>query len=234
MLGTVSDYTRSAACLLLVGVLAAACTETQQVQEEFEAADAPEESTRDEEEQSVSAGDLELIAAETVDLIRSIRGETPAGEVVDFEQLFRIVPKKLADLPRVSREGQTNQIGIGLSGVEAVYEDRGESLTLEIYDLAPYSNLSDLLFTEWTRGEIDRQTHQGYEKTRSYLHDDNSWPAYEQIHFEDDRVNCQITVWVNRRFLVSIDGEGSDEDLCKEAASDISVGRLERLAAREP
>lgn len=93
----------------------------------------------------ISAGDLELIAAETSELIRAVRGEIPAGEIVDFEQLFRVVPRTLADLPRVSREGQTHRIGIGFSGVEAVYEVHDESLTLEIYDLALYINLSDML-----------------------------------------------------------------------------------------
>jgi len=78
------------------------------------------------------------------------------------------------------------------------------------------------------------QTHQGYEKTRPYRYADNSCPAYEQVHLEDDLMDCQLTVWVNRRFLVSIEGEGSDEDLCREAASDISFVRFESLVRHEP
>ncbi|MDE2834772.1 MAG: hypothetical protein OXM02_09675 [Bacteroidota bacterium] len=54
------------------------------------------------------------------------------------------------------------------------------------------------------------------------------------MHLEDDLMDCQLTVWVNRRFLVSIEGEGSDEDLCREAASDISFVRFESLVRHEP
>lgn len=231
MLRAVNGFTRSTAYVLLVSALMAACTESEQVNDDLRAVDAPGKSGPATEE-SADTIDLAQIAAETIELIQAIRGEIPAEEVVNFEQLFRVLPTKAADMPRVSREGRTNTIGLGLSGVEAVYEDGDRSATLAIVDLAPYRNLSDLLFVEWTRGEIDRQTHQGYERTRPYQFDENSWPAYEQVRLQDDHASCQIKVWVAQRFLVSIDGEGADEDLCRQARSDISFRRLERLAER--
>ena len=236
MIQTMNQYMRSSASAVLMGLMLVACTESQSEEESTQAPDLSAESPRESEsteESSASTVDLTRIAEETVALIQAIRGEAPVKEVVDFEQLDRVLPKKLADLPQVSRTGETNSIGLGLSGVEAEYGDSEASVTLAIFDLAPYSSLSGLLFTEWTRGAIDRQTHQGYERTRHYEEDDNTWPAYERVHIQGDDASCQIKVWVAHRFLVSIEGEGSDESICNEARMDISFRRLERLAASQ-
>ena len=213
-----------------------ACEETGIETKESQDPDAPELPVwRPETALTDSSADDEYsqVVNEVADLIRAFRGDSPATPVIEYEKLDRILPRKVADLPRVSREGRTNSIGLGLSGVEAVYEGENVTVTLRIADLAPYSNLAHLLFMEWTRGEIDRETHQGYERARQFHYGAHSWPAFEKAHTQDGRTSCEFEIWVSRRFLVSIEGEGTDENVCHEARSDIAFGRLARLATSQ-
>ena len=232
---SVNIHARNIALLALVLCFAAACGQSGQEPEELQASeDSPgTDPAQAEREAGRDSGELREIAEEVVELVQAISGDVPAAEVVGHEEMEQALPRRAANLNRISRQGRTNQIGLGLSSVEAVYGDDEVSVTIGIADLGPYSKLAHLLLLEWTEADIDKQTHEGYERTRQFSFDEESWPAYEKLHVADDFTRCSVQVWVAHRFLVHIEGEGADMGLCDETRADISFERLARLAAQE-
>ena len=220
-----------------------ACEDTQQDTEELQVAekatstpevDTSQSTSYDNEHDDYTQDDVDEIIqiAEGVgDLIRSIGGDMPIDEVVDYQELDKFLPQKVDGLPRTKSGGWTNHIGLELSGVEAVYSDEFREVTISLADLAPYKTLADLAFMEWVDGTIDRESDRGFERTRPFRSRQDSWPSYERYHVENDYPSCAIKVWVAQRFFVNIEGEGVHIEICKEARSDISFTRLARIAA---
>ena len=176
-------------------------------------------------------GELLMIAEEAISLVRTIRGDVPAPELIGFRQLERLLPREVEGLPRTSTEAKANQVAL-FSSASAMYADASRNVTVFIADLAPLSGLARLAFMDWQEGHIDRESDRGYERTRPLQVRKNAWPAYEKFQVENGHASCTIQVWVAGRFFVGVEGDGFVMDVCEETLDDISFAKLEQYAAK--
>lgn len=173
--------------------------------------------------------------ASAIEGFREAAKEMASGErvdPVDFRELKELLPEEVAGLPRVSQEGQrTGAAGFTISTAEARYEAEDGSGTIEISltDTGGLGGLATMGMAAWLNVDVDRETDGGYERTTKY----EGYPAYEEFQsWDGDIGSAELSFIVGKRFIVQLDGSDVRMDDVKDAAGDLSLGRLEDLSDR--
>jgi hypothetical protein len=153
-------------------------------------------------------------------------------EPVDHRELKNeVLPEKLKGLTRTSSSSErTGMFGINISTAEAEYEPEDEDdptrITITITDLGTIKSAA-MLGYGWLMAEVDRESDDGYEKTRTY----KDYPAHEEFNRYGDTGNGEIQVIVAERFVVGVEGSGiTSMEPVLDALDEVSFRQLRRRA----
>ncbi len=144
-------------------------------------------------------------------------------EPVDFRDLKKLLPKKVAGLKRINASGEKNSmLGIKVSSADGEYEGRKDQrIDVSITDLGTMKGIGRYAGFAWSMAEIDKETDSGYEKTIEI----NGHKGF--IEYDEERKEGSIELIVAGRFAVEIEGYEIDDDKLKDALDDIDIDKLE-------
>ena len=177
-----------------------------------------EEEKKDDE--SVSAlgamGALKDMAAQAQEMQKKGPVET-----VDFRTLKELLPADADGLARKEATGEKNgAAGFTVSTANGKYsnEDGSETIELSIIDGGGSAMMIGL--AAWSMIEVDKETENGYEKT-SKMGDNKSYEKYD-----NSSKDGELSVLVNKRFIISAKGHGVSMDKIKGVVEDINLDKL--------
>jgi hypothetical protein len=151
-------------------------------------------------------------------------GKNGPAEAVDFRTLKELLPADADGLPRKEATGEKNgAAGFVISTANGKYanDDNSESVELSIVDGGGTPMLMGL--AAWSMIEVDKETDTGYEKTGK-IGDNKSYEKYDNAS-----KNGEIDLLVNKRFIVSVKGQGVSMDKIKAALDDVDLDKLKSL-----
>ena len=197
--------------------------------------DDPKEEVKVEEEKegiTISDGDskitinsdgLEESLGNLIDALSTKDEDGEAIGAVDFSLLKKQMPQKIAGMKRVKNEGRkAGMLGFNFSVAEAEYEGANKSLDVSIVDVAGVGMLTSLM-AAWTDLEMDSETEYGYERTTEM----NGFPAFEQ--YDSRREEGQVSLFVDDRFIISIEGNNISEKDLRKAINAIDLKSLSKM-----
>jgi len=142
-------------------------------------------------------------------------------ETINFRELRGLLPETLPGMERVDLEGANQTVGgVSIANAKATFqnESRGR-LTVEVTDMGGMGGLA-ALGMGMLMMEIDRESMQGYERTRDY----SGHRMYEQ--WDGQRERGEVTVVVARRFAVKAEGRSVPMETILASVEAINLGTL--------
>ncbi|MBK7869830.1 MAG: hypothetical protein IPJ74_03635 [Saprospiraceae bacterium] len=150
-------------------------------------------------------------------------GDVDAKEVVSYQSLKDLMPNSLLGMKRTNIEGQKSGMqGLSISTATAEYEEGEKELDVSIVD-AGGSTLTLAGLAMWANMEFERESDDGYERTTKI----DGHKAFEQ--YDKKNKSGQLSVLVDNRFVVNIEGENISENDLRKALNDISLRKISRL-----
>jgi len=181
--------------------------------------------------QAAGAADPKAAGGAAVDMSTALNavGQIMTGgkdiQPVDFHRLKDLLPERIGGLKRTEASGQSGEaMGLKGSSANAHYGDGANaSLNVEIADLGSLSGLAGLAAR--FDPTMEKETSTGYERTRKI----NGQLVHERYDRRDR--NGEVSVILNNRFSVTVNGSGVDADVLTGALKEIDVAKLATLAA---
>ena len=223
------------ATLAAIAVLLSACSDT--AEDAYQVRDEATATERHSDQEYDIEGDVAAVVDEVLGefstMLREFAEEGRKVEPAHLEDLEALLPKRVDGLRRVLLDHRQGLIGLGVADVHATYSDEEREISIDIVDLGSLSPLVRKV-THWLEEEVDRDTHQGFERTRTFRQRGSTFPAFESYTRTKATAECAMIIWVSDRFFVFIDSSGSDVTIedCNDARDEVSFRRLERLARR--
>ncbi len=147
-------------------------------------------------------------------------------EVINFRDLKPLMPERLAGLSRTQHLGETNGVmGLEISEATATYGSGDKMVEAKLMDTGGAGVLL-LSMAAFANMKIDKETAQGSERTYTL----DGYPAYEKYSNKNGSLSSSLTVLVNKRFVVSLEGKGID---AKALADGFREFRVSSLPTRE-
>jgi len=197
---------RFALCLLAATVLVAGCGPSEAEKEAEEAAQAAEETAQSAEKaaESATAG-LEAMAR---GLEEMASGKAPTvdgkpAEPVRFQELIALLPE-LDGWEQQKPTGERMTAPFPTANAKARYIRDGARLEVEIVDSA-FNQLLLAPMAMFLQSGYATESTSGYEKSTTV----NGQPGWEK--WDSDAKSGEVNALVNKRFLVSIEGDNIDE-----------------------
>lgn len=145
------------------------------------------------------------------------------SEVVDYQKLKDLLPDKVLGIKRTHLEGQKSGMsGFKIATASGTYEEGEKQVEIAIVD-AGGSSLVLAGLAMWTNTEFERESDDGYERTTEI----DGHKAFEQ--YDKNSRSGQVSVLVEDRFLVNIEGDNINENDLRKVLNEISLRRLSRL-----
>jgi hypothetical protein len=208
--------TRTLLCVALVGgVLLAGCGKTAEQKKLEEMAQKAGEAGKALQEGSQGIADA----------MRGLGDAAKDGkkvEPVDFRELKAMLPEKLSGMTREGAEGEkTSAMGVKISEAHANYTAaEGAHVSVKIVDMGSVSGLVGMATMAWAAADVDRETENGYEKTTTF----DGHKAFEK--YDNQSHSGELNILVEKRFVVTIEGNDVAMSFLKEAARSIDLGKL--------
>jgi len=154
--------------------------------------------------------------------------ESGVGKVepVNFRTLKELLPGSVAGIDRTEASGEkSGAMGIKLSKAEGKYREDDKRVEITITDMGSMSagGMGGMFAAGWLMAEIDRESDSEYEKTTTF----DGHKAYEK--YNSDRNRGEISVMVEGRFLVQVEGNNVSMDDLKDALNEIDLDELESM-----
>ncbi len=141
-------------------------------------------------------------------------------EVVDFRELKKLLPERLAGLNRTEHKGaKTGAMGIKVSNAEATYEDGDKKIEIEITDTGGLG-IAKMGLAAWTTVEIDSESDDGFERT--YRKDGMHY--YEK--YEASREYYSIKTYAEERLFMDVEAWRVDPDKVKKAVEKMRFSKV--------
>jgi hypothetical protein len=143
-------------------------------------------------------------------------------EPVDFRELKALLPEKLSGMTREGAEGEkASAMGVKVSEAHANYAAaEGAHVSIKITDMGSVSGLMGMATLAWAAADVDRETENGYEKTTTF----DGHKAFEK--YDNQSHSGELNILVEKRFVVTIEGNDVAMSFLKEAARSIDLGKL--------
>lgn len=172
---------------------------------------------------TINSDGLEESMGKLLDALTTKDEDGEAMEAVDFRLLKKQMPQKIAGMKQVKNEGRkTGMLGFNFSVAEAEYEGGDKSLDVSIVDVAGIGMLTSTM-AAWTDLEMDSETEHGYERTTEI----NGYPAFEK--YDSRREEGQISLFVDDRFIISIEGNNVSEKDLRKAINALDLKSLSKM-----
>ena len=144
-----------------------------------------------------------------------------AVEPVSFQELKELLPSELAGIPRTEAEGESNgSMGFKISVAKGKYNEGDKSIDVDIMDLGGVGGFAVAGLAAWTLAESERETDTGYERTIKL----DGHKGFEKYNNTDKA--GELKLFLNERFLVSLEGENLSMDEIKSAFRQINFSKL--------
>ena len=154
------------------------------------------------------------------------QGDNAVKQAVDFRKLKDAQPDEVGSLERTSHTGERQKfMGMEMSQADAKFEDGDQRLTISIVDLGTLSGLALMGYAGWLQMEVDRETDNGFERTTKY----KGYPSYEKFNGDSDSGRCEVSVWVEERFIVQVEGQNVSMEVCEEGREEVDYGDLKSM-----
>jgi len=143
-------------------------------------------------------------------------------EPVELDVLKAVLPKRLLGMERIEYSAnKTGAFGFNVSVVTATYEEDDARLDIVITDAGRFTQVISGIAT-WTKMEVDKENESGFERTTTI----EGYKAFEK--YNRDRRSGELSLIVDNRFVVAIDGEGVDERDFRRIVRRLDLEDLER------
>lgn len=143
-------------------------------------------------------------------------------EPVNFRELKKILPAEINGMPRSDESGETsNMMGIGISTTEARYGTGSPSMLVKVTDTGGAGVLL-LSLASFTNLNIDKEGPEGSERTLEI----DGHKAIEKVRKNGGALSSSLTVMVDQRFIVSLEGQGMDAAPLAEAFRKMDLSLL--------
>jgi hypothetical protein len=155
----------------------------------------------------------------------NVDGKDVDVKPVDHRKLREMLKESLrGGYERTEYESQTvGTMGFNLSNAQAKYENSdGCRLDVTITDTGGMG-MAMMSMAPWTSMEMDREDKNGYEKTGTF----QGHKAFEK--YDKTNQSAELTLIVENRFIVAINGRKCDIDEVKKVAGDLDIGDLKKL-----
>lgn len=157
-------------------------------------------------------------AAEEIE--KQMSGDGEKAEVVDFRKLKSLLPAKMAGLSRTDHGGEkVGMMGFKMSTAQATYGEGEKQIEAAIIDFAGVG-MAMASLASWSTLEIDRESDEGYERTTTI----GGHKAFEK--YDAARQEGQVSIIMNDRILVTLEGQGITDSELREALSALDLDAI--------
>ncbi len=144
-----------------------------------------------------------------------------AVDPVSFQELKELLPSELAGIPRTEAQGESNgTMGFKISVAKGKYKEGDRSMDVDIMDLGGVGGFAIAGLAAWTLAESERETESGYERTIKL----DGHKGFEK--YDNTAKNGELKLFLNERFLVSLEGENLSMDEIKSAFRQMDFSKL--------
>ena len=170
---------------------------------------------------------LEGFADKMEDLADKLQnGEGEPVEVINFRDLKEMLPSRVAGMRLDDSSGETSgALGFKISTVTGEYKDDDERIEITIADVGA-SPMVLMGMATWSNIEFERDSDEGYERTTTI----EGYKGYEK--YDSEREDGQLSLIINNRFLVNVEGRNVSEKDLRAALKKIDLDDLERLSEK--
>ncbi|MEZ4933563.1 MAG: hypothetical protein R2788_15755 [Saprospiraceae bacterium] len=147
---------------------------------------------------------------------------------VNFRELQKMTPEKLAGMERTSKSGQTaGAIGMNISTAEAKYKDGdGTVYEIKIVDTGGLG-MGVMSMAAWSMTTIDKEDDNGYERTATM----DGYKSYEKYRKSSDR--CEVSIFAHERFVITGECRKCEMDQLKKVIKNMNIDDMKDLKADE-
>ena len=152
------------------------------------------------------------------------KAQESGGPLVPAATLQERLPESVAGMPRVDSERtQGGAMGFNVSSATARYEADGgaRQVSITITDVGGAGMLA-AVGAAWAMADLDRETSNGFERTTRV----DGYRAFEQEERSGDHVDRSLSVLVNDRLVVQLEGDNVSLDDLRRAFSQMRLGSL--------
>ncbi len=148
-------------------------------------------------------------------------------EAVDFRELKKALPSSIGWMKRTEFGGEkAGAFGLKTSTANATYESGDKEIRISVVDIGGFkAALAGLAV--WSNIEVDKETMDGYERTTMI----DGYKAFEK--YNGKREEGELSVILEDRIVISIEGENIDDDDLRKALKKIDVDDLADIAKSE-
>lgn len=174
--------------------------------------------------QMAEAAEEALKSGDTAGALGAFLGGGEPVQPVDFRRLKELLPERLGDLPREEATGERSRMmGIGTSKAQATYRTEGSNanMNLSIVDFGSMRAIT-MMGLGWAMVDIDNESESGFERTVKH----EGYPAYVKYNHSGRSSNGQMSVIVEERFVVTVNGYNVDAEAIEEAWTQIDLDHL--------
>lgn len=170
-----------------------------------------------------ASGEPKNIEEAMSEVQKALQGDGEKKEVVDFRELKKLLPEKLAGLERTAHSGEkAGAMGFNMSTAKAEYRDGDKELEAVIVDFAGVG-AALMGMAAWATVEIDREDENGYERTTTV----EGYKAFEKYNSRNK--SGELSVLVGERFIVTLKGRNIEEADFKKAIGQLEVRKLANM-----
>ena len=154
--------------------------------------------------------------------LKDLKDGKPA-DLVNFRDLQKVLPEKLAGFKRVSESGETaGAMGLSMSRAEAEYEDGDRMIKVDVVDVGGLG--AGLMgMAAWTSVTIDKEDSRGYERTSTF----EGYKCYEK--YRKSGPDSEIALFVANRFLVTANARNTEMDKLKKFVKAMDLDKLKKM-----
>ena len=211
--------------LAVAAVMAAGCGPSEAERRAEEAAKAAEETAQGAEKAAESAAEGLEAMARGLEQIASGRAPTvdgKAAEPVRFQELIVLLPQ-IDGWEQHKPTGERMTSPFPTSNAKARYTRGGARIEVEIVDSA-FNQLLLAPMAIFLQSGYSTESTSGYEKSTPV----NGQPGWEKWNIDSKR--GEVNALVNKRFLVSIEGDSIDDPkVLQDVAAKMDFGKLAEL-----
>lgn len=170
-----------------------------------------------------AANSMEQAAKEMQKAAEEMAGGGEKLPIVNFRDLKALLPESLAGMSRTEYEGE--KVGMGgfeMANAKATYEKDDARVRVNISDTGGMG-MAMMGLAAWASVSIDKETADGYERT-STIGGHKSFERYNRSSKDGE-----LNVIVNKRFIVSVNGDNIEEKDLKNVLDGIDLDELAKL-----
>lgn len=148
-------------------------------------------------------------------------------EPIDFRDLRELLPERIRGMEKGRSNGErTGALGFRISQVEQTFEaENGDGeIEISIVDLGGFRNVASMGL-DWLSVEVDRESDDGYERTRTY----RGHPVMDKCEQMSRYERCELTAFISRRFVVSLKSKDVERGRLEDILEDIDIDKLEDM-----